>query len=79
MPPPQRIQPHENLLCRTVYDETIYRCGDSNLSMSDMIYATMEGLAALDAAGYDIVDRRTGKAIPFTRGCQGPCCEEDRS
>ena len=44
------------------------------LSMSDLTWATYVALAALDRAGFDIVDRRTRAAIPFVPcecGCGG--------
>lgn len=72
MPPPNRPSEPERIVCRHVYEESTRRCKASGnatgISMSDMIWGTMVAFRELDRAGFDIVDRRTGKPVPFVDG-----------
>lgn len=74
MPPPYRPGEGtpEGIVRRIAYTEATRRCknsgNESGMSMSDMTWAMMEAFKALNDAGFDIVDRRTGKPVPYEYG-----------
>lgn len=67
MPPPRRPK-HEAVFSQAAFSELKNWDSSKTASMSDAIRATWEGFKALDAAGYDVIDRRTGEPIPFVDG-----------
>lgn len=73
MPPPHR--PGEGTpegivrsVCYEVSSRRSQGAGGGHISASDMTWGMMAAFKALNEAGFDIVDRRTGTPVPFVDG-----------